>query len=93
MPFKAPPLDVKKLINVLPAIALISVPTSIRFPVILALPLKFCPQIVLVVCKVVAVEALPVKLALIVAGNFKVGFPLPLTLTAGPVLVALLSAI
>lgn len=61
--------------------------------VILAEPLKLVPLMVLLVCKVVAVEALPVKLALIVAGNFNVAFALPLTLTAEPVLVPSLSAI
>ena len=43
----------------IPAVPVI-LPTLVKLPVTLALPLKFCPHNVLVVSSVVAVEALPV---------------------------------
>ena len=61
--------------------------------VIFAEPLKLVPFIVRAVCKVVAVVALPVRLAFIVAGSFNVAFAPPLTLTAAPVFVPVESLI
>ena len=60
----------------------------------LAVPLKSALPIFLAVVSwtaLVAVEALPFRLAFIVAGNFKVTFAEPLTETALPVLVPSLS--
>ena len=66
----------------------VMLPTPVILPLILALPLNDCPQMVLAVCNFVAVAALPLTFpvieALIVAGNFKFTLPLPLTLTTDP---------
>ena len=56
-------------------------------------PLNDVPLMVLAVCNVVAVVALPLNAAFIVAGSFNVAFAEPFTLTAEPVLVEVESAI
>lgn len=69
------------------ALLVIGALPAIASNVIFAEPLNEAFPIVLAVCNVVAVEALPVKLAFIVAGSLRVALADPLTDIAAPVLV------